>query len=127
LSPLGWRSWRAALKRGDRGRARHGRGSRAGRSSRRGNLRGRIDPIPDVVHLAPTIENEQLDCADYPSEGLICTIARVLGACEDERLPLAQKIPPAVRRRGLESPDAFRRPARLDGRTLDRLLRQVAE
>ena len=63
----------------------------------------------------------------YPSEGLICKIVRVLGACEDELLLLAQKIPPAIRRRVMERPDAFRRLARLDDRTLDRLLQQVAE
>jgi transcriptional regulator with XRE-family HTH domain len=80
----------------------------------------------DFTYLSK-IENERLDCADYPSEGLICTIARVLGACEDELLLLAQKIPPAIRRRVLERPDAFRKLARLDDRTLDRLLQQVAE
>jgi hypothetical protein len=62
-----------------------------------------------------------------PERGLICTIARVLGACEDELLLLAQKIPPAIRRRVLGRPDAFRRPGRLDDRTLDRLLQRVAE
>ena len=73
------------------------------------------------------IENERLDCGDYPGEELICKIARVLGANEDELLLLAEKIPPAIRRRVMERPDAFRRLARLDDRTLDRLLEQVAE
>jgi hypothetical protein len=66
-------------------------------------------------------------CADHPIKGLICNIARVLGACEEVPLLLAQKIPPAIRRRVLERPDAFRRLARLDDRTLDRLLQQVSE
>jgi hypothetical protein len=73
------------------------------------------------------IEDERPDGADYPGEGLICTISRVLGACEGELLLLAQKIPPPIRRRVLERPDAFRRLAGLDDRTLDRLLEQVAE
>ncbi len=71
------------------------------------------------------IENERLDSGDYPSEALICTIARVLDASEDELLLLAEKIPPAIRRRVMERPDAFRVLARLDDRTLDRLLEQV--
>jgi HTH-type transcriptional regulator, competence development regulator len=73
------------------------------------------------------IENERLDCGDYPSEGLICKLAHALGANEDELLLLAEKIPPAIRRRVMERPDAFRRLARLDDLTLDRLLQQVAE
>ncbi len=73
------------------------------------------------------VENGRLDCGDYPSEKLICKIANVLDANEDELLLLAEKIPPAIRRRVMERPDAFRRLARLDDRTLDRLLQQVAE
>jgi transcriptional regulator with XRE-family HTH domain len=73
------------------------------------------------------IENERLDCGDYPSEELICKIARALDADEDELLLLAEKIPPAIRRRVMERPDAFRRLVRLDDLTLDTLLQQVAE
>ncbi len=40
----------------------------------------------DFTYLSK-IENERLDCSDYPSVGLICKIARVLGACEDELPP----------------------------------------
>ena len=67
----------------------------------------------DFTYLSK-FKNERLGCAAFPSEGLICKIARVLGACEDELLLLTRKIPPAIRRRALERPDAFRRQARLD-------------
>jgi transcriptional regulator with XRE-family HTH domain len=80
----------------------------------------------DFTYLSK-IENERLACGDYPSEGLICKIARVLDADEDELLLLAEKIPPAIRRRVMERPDAFRRLARLDDGALDRLLQQVAD
>jgi transcriptional regulator with XRE-family HTH domain len=73
------------------------------------------------------VENGRLDFGDYPSEGLICKIARALDASEDELLLLAEKIPPAIRRRVMERPDAFRVLARLDDRALDRLLEQAAE
>jgi HTH-type transcriptional regulator, competence development regulator len=73
------------------------------------------------------VENGRLDCGDYPSEELIVRIAEALDADAEELLLLAEKIPPAIRHRVMERPDAFRRLARLDDLTLDRLLQQVAE
>ena len=73
------------------------------------------------------IENGKLDFGDYPSEALICKLARVLKADEDELLILAEKIPERIRRRVMERPEAFRAFASLDDATIDFLLRQVTE
>jgi transcriptional regulator with XRE-family HTH domain len=71
------------------------------------------------------IENERLNFGDYPSEELICKIAGLLDADEDELLLLAERIPPApaIRRRVMERPDAFRRFAALDDEAMNRVLR----
>jgi transcriptional regulator with XRE-family HTH domain len=71
------------------------------------------------------IENERLDFGDYPSEELICKIARRLDADEDELLLLAEKIPLAIRRRVMERPDAFRKFAALDDEAMDRLIGEI--
>ncbi|HET6574078.1 MAG TPA: helix-turn-helix transcriptional regulator [Fimbriiglobus sp.] len=73
------------------------------------------------------IENEKLDFADYPSEEMICKLAKALDADEDELLLLAEKIPRHIRRRVLQRPDAFRTLATLDDKTLDGLLVQLGE
>ena len=73
------------------------------------------------------IENQNLSFGEYPSEDLICKLAKVLKADEDELLLLAQKIPADIRKRVIERPDAFRKLARLDDETLDRLLAEVGE
>ena len=71
------------------------------------------------------IENERLDFGDYPSEELICKLARALDVDEDELLILAKKIPVAIRERLFERPDVFRALARCDDKTLDRLLTHI--
>jgi HTH-type transcriptional regulator, competence development regulator len=71
------------------------------------------------------IENEKLDFGDYPSEELICKIAHLLHADEDELLLLARKIPPAIRRRVMERPDAFRKFAALDDEAMNRVLATI--
>src|SRR4051794_19013498 len=68
------------------------------------------------------VENHKLDFGDYPGEGLIRKLAKVLRVDEDELLLLAEKIPDEIRRRVIQRPDAFRKLARLDDETLDRLL-----
>ena len=73
------------------------------------------------------IENEKLDFADYPSEEMICKLARALDADVDELLILADKIPTSIKRRVRERPDAFRKLASLDDVTLDSLMVQLAE
>lgn len=71
------------------------------------------------------IENQKLDFGDYPSEDLIRKLAKVLEADEDELLLLAKKIPEDIKKRVIERPDAFRKIAKLDDETLDRLLEEI--
>ena len=54
------------------------------------------------------VENEKLDFGDYPSEELICKLAKALDVDEDELLILAEKIPGQIRKRFFERPDVFR-------------------
>jgi transcriptional regulator with XRE-family HTH domain len=70
-------------------------------------------------------ENGKLAFADYPGEALILKLAAALNADADELLLLAQKIPPQIRERVLQRPDAFRKLARLDDEALDRVLQDV--
>src|SRR5262249_25081801 len=67
-------------------------------------------------------ETGTLAFADYPGEALILKLAAALDADADELLLLAQKIPPQIRKRVLERPDAFRTLASLDDEALDRLV-----
>jgi transcriptional regulator with XRE-family HTH domain len=71
------------------------------------------------------IENEKLDFAQFPGEELIRKLAAALEADEDELLLLANKVPEHIRQRVIARPDAFRRLAALDDKTLDGLLAQV--
>ena len=71
------------------------------------------------------VENEALNYGDYPTESLIHRLADALDADEFELLVLAQKVPPGVRRRFLERPDAFRKLAELDDEALDMVLVQL--
>jgi transcriptional regulator with XRE-family HTH domain len=73
------------------------------------------------------IENHRLDFGDYPSEGLICKLAKALGADREQLLLLAEKIPEDIRKRVIERPDAFRRIARLDDEALDKLLEELGD
>jgi len=73
------------------------------------------------------VENEKLDFGDYPSEKLIRKLAKALDADLDELLLLADKVPDDIRQRVKQRPEAFRKIARLDDRTLDRLLAQIEE
>ncbi len=73
------------------------------------------------------VENEKLDFGDYPSEELIRKLAEALETGVDELLILAQKIPEQIRQRVIERPDAFRKIARLDGETLDKLLKELED
>lgn len=68
------------------------------------------------------IENAKLTFGDYPSEELICKFAEALDADPNELLLLAQKIPPAIKRRVMERPDIFLKLAALDDATLDAFL-----
>ena len=70
----------------------------------------------------PKIENEKIDFGEYPSEDLIRKLARALEVDEDELLILAEKIPPAIRRRVMQRPDAFRKFAALGDETMNRVI-----
>ena len=73
------------------------------------------------------VENEELDFGDYPSEDLIRKLAEALEIDVDELLILAQKIPEQIKQRVIERPDAFRKIARLDDETLDKLLKDLED
>ena len=64
---------------------------------------------------------------DYPGEELIAKLAVALDVDADELLILAKKIPEGIKKRILERPDAFRRFAKLDDETIDRLLEELGE
>ena len=69
------------------------------------------------------IENDKVDFAAFPSEETIRKLAKVLEADVDELLLMAKKIPDHIRQRVLEKPDAFRMIARLDNKSLDKLVK----
>ena len=71
------------------------------------------------------VESEKLDFAQYPSEDLIRKLAKALEADVDELLLLAKKIPPEIRERVIERPDAFRKIASLDDEALDAVLKDI--
>lgn len=73
------------------------------------------------------IENQKLSFGEYPGEDLIRKLAKVLGVNEDELLLLAEKIPEDIKKRVIQRPDAFRKIAKLDDETLDRLLEDIDE
>src|SRR5690606_3338016 len=64
------------------------------------------------------IENEKLDFGDVPSERLIQKLADALETDEFELLVLAGKVPPEVRDRFFQRPEAFRVLVGLDDKTL---------
>src|SRR5665213_38499 len=71
------------------------------------------------------VENEKLDFADYPSDDLIGRLAKALEADEDELLLMAKKIPPQIKKRVLERPEAFQKLALLDDEALDRVVAEL--
>lgn len=78
----------------------------------------------DFTYLSK-VESEKLDFAQYPSEGLIRKLAEALEADVDELLLLAKKIPPDIRDRVIERPDAFRKIASVDDKTLNEIIKQI--
>ena len=71
------------------------------------------------------IENSHLSFGDYPAEELVIKLAVALGADETGLLLLAKKVPPLIRDRVLERPDAFRYLAALDDVALDEVIKEV--
>jgi transcriptional regulator with XRE-family HTH domain len=73
------------------------------------------------------IENQKLSFGEYPSEDLIRKLAKVLDGDVDELLLLAEKIPEDIKKRVIQRPDAFRKFASLDDKTIDRILEELGE
>jgi transcriptional regulator with XRE-family HTH domain len=73
------------------------------------------------------IENGRLDFSDFPSEKLIRKLAKALGGDTDELLLLAEKVPDTIKKRVIQRPDAFRKFAALDDKTIDKLLQELGE
>jgi HTH-type transcriptional regulator, competence development regulator len=67
------------------------------------------------------VERGRLHFGDYPSEKFIHKLAGELGADEDELLLLADKLPTLIRERMLKRPALFRKLARMDDDSLDKL------
>src|SRR3954470_10052038 len=89
------------------------------RQGKRLTLRALAKKVQVNFTYLSKIENHKLNFGDYPGEGLIRKLAKVLKADEDELLLLAEKIPDDIRKRVVERPDAFRQLARLDDKALD--------
>lgn len=83
------------------------------------------EKIGVTVGYISKVEKERLQFGDYPSEKFIHKLADALQCDEDELLLMTDRVPPAIQMRVLERPEAFRRIAELDDRTLDRLLDQI--
>jgi HTH-type transcriptional regulator, competence development regulator len=88
-------------------------------------LRGLAAQVGVGFTYLSRVENEKLEYGDYPSDALICRLAKVLDADADDLLILAKKIPPQIRCRVLERPDAFRKLAQLDDEELNRVLAEI--
>jgi transcriptional regulator with XRE-family HTH domain len=71
------------------------------------------------------VETGTMTYGDYPSESLIHRLCDALDGDEDKLLLLAEKIPPAIRRRVMERPEVFGRLARLSDDDLDQIIRNI--
>ena len=89
------------------------------------SLRALAEAVGVSFTYISKIENEKLDFGDYPSEELIGKLAAALDAEADELLLLAKKVPEQIKKRVIESPDAFRKFADLDDDKLDDLLEKL--
>jgi transcriptional regulator with XRE-family HTH domain len=73
------------------------------------------------------IENDKVASSEFPSEDTIKKLAKALGADPDELLIMAKKVPDSIKKRVIERPDAFRKFAKLDDETLNKLLKELDE
>lgn len=85
-------------------------------------LAQRLDVSASYVNK---VEKGRLQFGDFPSAKFIHRLAAELSADEDELLLLADKVPDGIRKRIRQRPEAFRKFAELDDRTMDRLLGSV--
>ena len=84
------------------------------------------DRLAVSLSYVSKVENQRLNVGEYPSESFVHKLADVLGADENELLVLTERVPPAIRRRVIERPEAFGRLAELDDEHLDRVLAGVS-
>ncbi|WP_286764274.1 MULTISPECIES: helix-turn-helix domain-containing protein [Rhodopirellula] len=75
------------------------------------------------VSYISKVENERLQFGDYPSEKFLRKLAVELKADVDELMLLTNRVPDSIRKRVCERPDAFRKLAAMDDRTIDRILK----
>jgi transcriptional regulator with XRE-family HTH domain len=68
------------------------------------------------------IENDKIESSEFPSEETIKKLAKALAASADELLLKAKKVPDSIKKRVIQRPDAFRKFASLDDKTIDKLL-----
>ena len=87
-------------------------------------LAGRLDV---TISYVSKVENGKLHHGDFPSEKFIHRLAHELDADEDELLLLADKVPPSLRKRIREKPDAFRRLANMKDKEIDRIFELIAD
>ena len=73
------------------------------------------------------IENDKVASSEFPSEETIKKLAKALEADADELLLMAKKVPDSIRKRVIQRPDVFRKLAKLDDDTLDKLLKDIDE
>jgi transcriptional regulator with XRE-family HTH domain len=86
----------------------------------------RLAAIIQIHHTyLSKLEADKLDAALYPGQDLVRKLAAALEADETELLLLAKKVPPLIRERVLERPDAFCKLAALDDASLDEVIRHV--
>lgn len=85
--------------------------------------------LADMVKINFTylskIENDKIESSEFPSEETIKKLAKALGANVDDLLLMAKKVPDSIKKRVIQRPDAFRKFASLDDKTINRLLDEL--
>ena len=87
-------------------------------------LASRLDVTTSYVSK---VENGKLHHGEFPSEKFIHKLAHELETDEDELLLLADKVPPKMRKRIREKPEAFRLFTELKDKEIDRIFELIAE
>lgn len=83
------------------------------------------DRVGVSVSYISKVENERLHFGDYPSEKFIHKLAVELSADEDELLLLTDRVPTSLRQRIRQRPEAFKKFADLDDKSMDALLSKL--
>jgi HTH-type transcriptional regulator, competence development regulator len=95
------------------------------RKSKGFTLRQLAEQVDVGFHYLSKVENQKLDFGDYPSDALICRLAKALDADVNELLLRAKKVPDGIRNRIFERPEVFSALARCDDETLNQLMESV--